>query len=437
MIRAKIKISLFLSMAGKSKKKQIRVSTLFLEGTCLKKCVLAYSGGLDTSVLIKWISEKLGYEVITAIVDVGQGEDLNHLVSKALKIGAIKSLCVDAKKEFVEHYVFRAIKANAMYQGSYPLSTALARPLIAEKVVNVALAEGASAVAHGCTGKGNDQVRFETSFKSLAPQLEILAPVREWGMMRDDEIEYAAARNIPIPPKSRFSIDQNIWGRSIEGAELEDTMAEPPEEAFEWTVAPERAPDSPAYVELEFEGGIPVRMNGKEMAGLELVGELNRLVGSHGVGRIDHIEDRIVGIRSREIYEAPAAVALMSAHMDLEKTVLTKAELEAKSLLESYWSRLVYCGLWMDPCRQAIDAFFDRIQERVEGKVRIKLYKGSMRIVGRQSKWSLYDKSLAMYEKGSTFDQSLSKGFIDLFSLSTVTANRVMATVGKKGKPLN
>ncbi|MGQ9513567.1 MAG: argininosuccinate synthase [Thermoproteota archaeon] len=392
----------------------------------LKKCVLAYSGGLDTSVMIRWISEKLGYEVIAVIVDVGQEEDLDFLVSKALKIGAVKSLCIDAKKEFVEKYIFKAIKSNAMYQGAYPLSTALARPLIAKKVVDVAIDEGANIVAHGCTGKGNDQVRFETSFKSLAPNLEILAPVREWGMMRDEEIEYAVSRNIPIPKKSRFSIDQNLWGRSIEGAELEDMMVEPPEEAFEWTVSPEKAPDSPAYVELEFEDGVPVRIDGKEMAGLELIEKLNNLVGSHGVGRIDHIEDRVVGIRSREIYEAPAAVALISAHMDLEKAILTKAELEAKSTLEDYWTRLVYYGLWMDPCRQAIDAFFDHIQKRVEGKVRIKLFKGSMRIVGRQSRWSLYDKSLAMYEKGSTFDQSLSKGFIQLFSLSTVTANKVM-----------
>jgi len=398
----------------------------------LKKCVLAYSGGLDTSVLIKWIGEKLGYDVIAVIVDVGQKEDFDSLVSKALKIGATKSLCVDAKDEFVENYIFRAIKSNALYQGTYPLSTALARPLIAEKVVKVALDEGASAVAHGCTGKGNDQVRFETTFKSLAPQLEILAPVREWGMMRAEEIEFAKAHGIPISPsKSRFSIDQNIWGRSIEGGELEDTMAEPPEVAFEWTVAPEEAPASPAYVEIGFEKGIPVRLQGEEMSGLKLITELNRLAGSNGVGRIDHIEDRVVGIRSREVYETPAAVVLISAHTDLEKAVLTKAELEAKPLLEGYWSRLIYSGLWMDPCRNAIDAFFDYLQRRVEGKVKVKLYKGSMRIVGRTSRWSLYDKSLATYEKGSTFDQSLSKGFIDIFSLSTVTANRVMTSAEK------
>lgn len=398
----------------------------------LKKCVLAYSGGLDTSVLIKWIGEKLGYDVIAVIVDVGQKEDFDSLVSKALKIGAAKSLCIDAKDEFVENYIFKAIKSNALYQGTYPLSTALARPLIAEKVVKVALDEGASAVAHGCTGKGNDQVRFETTFKSLAPQLEILAPVREWGMMRAEEIEFAKTHGIPISPsKSRFSIDQNLWGRSIEGGELEDTMVEPPEVAFEWTVAPEEAPASPAYVEIGFEEGIPVRLQGEEMSGLKLITELNRLAGSHGVGRIDHIEDRVVGIRSREVYETPAAVVLISAHTDLEKAVLTKAELEAKPLLEGYWSRLIYSGLWMDPCRNAIDAFFDYLQRRVEGKVKVKLYKGSMRIVGRTSRWSLYNKSLATYEKGSTFDQSLSKGFIDLFSLSTVTANRVMTSAEK------
>jgi len=401
----------------------------------LKKCVLAYSGGLDTSVIIKWIGEKRGYDVIAVIVDVGQGEDFDSLVSKALKIGAIKSLCVDAKVDFVDNYVFKAVKANAMYQGTYPLSTALARPLIAEKIVDVALAEGADAVAHGCTGKGNDQVRFETAFKSLAPQLEILAPVREWGMMRDEEIEFARARGIPISPsKSRFSIDQNLWGRSIEGGELEDTMVEPPEVAFEWTVAPEKAPPTPSYVEIGFEGGIPVSLQGKEMSGLELVTELNRLAGSHGVGRIDHVEDRVIGIRSREVYETPAAVVLISAHKDLEKAVLSKAELEAKSPLEEYWSRLVYSGLWLDPCRHAIDAFFDFMQRRVEGKVKVKLYKGSMRVVGRDSRWSLYNKSLATYEKGSTFDQSLSKGFIEIFGLSTVTANRVMASRGERTK---
>jgi len=399
------------------------------------KCVLAYSGGLDTSVIIKWIGEKRGYDVIAVIVDVGQGEDLDSLVSKALKIGAAKSLCIDAKKDFVDDYVFRAVKANAMYQGTYPLSTALARPLIAEKVVDVALAEGAGAVAHGCTGKGNDQVRFEIAFKSLAPQLEILAPVREWGMMRDQEIEYAKARGIPISTsKSRFSIDQNIWGRSIEGGELEDTMFEPPEGAFEWTVAPEKAPPTPKYVEIGFEGGVPVSLGGKRMNGLELVTELNRLAGSHGVGRIDHVEDRVVGIRSREVYEAPAAVVLTTAHRDLEKAVLSKAELEAKPPLEEYWSRLVYSGLWLDPCRHAIDAFFDLMQRRVGGRVKVKLYKGSMRIVGRESKWSLYDKALATYEKGSKFDQSLSKGFIDIFGLSTVTANKVMASQGEKTK---
>ena len=400
----------------------------------MKKCVLAYSGGLDTSVIIKWIAERRGYDVIAVIVDVGQGEDFDPLVSKALRIGATKSLRVDAKRDFVDDYVYKAVKANAMYQGTYPLSTALARPLIAEKIVDVALAEGADAVAHGCTGKGNDQVRFEIAFKSLAPQLEILAPVREWGMMRDEEIEYAKARGIPIPPKSRFSIDQNIWGRSIEGAELEDTMFEPPEEAFEWTVAPEKAPPAPTYVEIGFEGGVPVSLQGERMNGLELVTELNRLAGSHGVGRIDHVEDRVVGIRSREVYEAPAAVVLTAAHRDLEKAVLSKAELEAKPQLEEYWSRLVYSGLWMDPCRHAIDAFFDVMQRRVEGRVKVKLYKGSMRIVGRESRWSLYDKALATYEKGSTFDQSMSKGFIDIFSLSTVTANKVMASQGERTK---
>jgi len=403
------------------------------------KVVLAYSGGLDTSVAIKWLQEKYDAEVITVTLDVGQMEDLKAIEEKAKALGVRKHYSINAVEEFADRFVARAIKANALYQGKYPLHSALSRPLIAEKLVEVALKEGADAVAHGCTGKGNDQVRIEVTVKALAPYLKIIAPVREWELTRDREIEYAKMKGIPIPIKDKpYSIDQNLWGRSIECGPLDDPYSEPPEDAFEWTVSPLKAPDEPAYVTLTFEGGLPIMLNGVEMKLKDLIIELNKLAGRHGVGRIDHIEDRVVGIKSREVYEAPAAVCIIEAHKDLEKMTLTKHELEFKSVVDDKWSRLVYEGLWCDPLRESLDAFIDKTQERVEGEVRLKLYKGAVMVVGRKSPRSLYELDLATYEEWSKFDQKLAKGFIELWGLQTYLAKsrggRAEPDVGGKAR---
>ena len=389
-----------------------------------RKIVLAYSGGLDTSVLIKWLQQKYDAEVITVTLDVGQKEDLEVIEKKALKLGVLKHYSIDAREEFVKNYVFPAIKANALYEGKYPVSTALSRPLIASKLVEVAEKEGADAVAHGCTGKGNDQVRFEVSVKALNPDLKVIAPVREWNMSRDAEIEYAKKHGIPIPvdKEKPYSIDQNLWGRSIECGVLEYPDKEPPEDAFEWTVSPEKAPEKPEYLTIEFEKGVPVALNGERMNPVELIEVLNATAGKHGVGRIDHMEDRLVGIKSREVYECPAATVIIEAHKDLEKMVLTRHEVLFKQHVDAYWAYLVYAGLWMDPLREALDAFIDKTQERVTGKVRIKLYKGSAQIVGRSSPYSLYDIHLATYNIDTTFNQMASAGFIEIWGLPTRVA---------------
>jgi len=397
-----------------------------------KKIVLAYSGGLDTSVLLKWLQQKYNAEVVTVTLDVGQKEDLKPIEEKAKNLGAIKHYSIDAKKEFVENYVFPAIKANALYEGKYPVSTALSRPLIAEKLVEVAQKEGADAIAHGCTGKGNDQVRIEVSAKALAPDIEVIAPVREWNMTRDAEIEFAKANGIPIPVDvdKPYSVDQNLWGRSIECGVLEHPDAEPPEEIYEWTVSPEKAPDKPEYVTIRFNDGVPTALNGEEMEPVTLIEALNDVAGKHGVGRIDHIEDRLVGIKSREIYECPAALVIIEAHKDLEKLVLTRHEVSFKQQVDALWSTLVYTGLWMDPLREDLDAFIEMTQKRVCGEVRIKLFKGGFQIVGRSSPLSLYDLNLATYNIESKFDQSSSAGFIELWGLPTRMANALK----KRGK---
>jgi len=396
-----------------------------LGGKLVKKIVLAYSGGLDTSVLLKWIQEKYNAEVVTVTLDVGQKEDLDKIEKKAKSLGVLKHYSIDAKEEFVRDYVFPAIKANALYQEKYPVSTALSRPLIALKLVEVAEKEKADAVAHGCTGKGNDQVRIEVTVKSLSPDLEVIAPVREWKMTRDKEIEYAKAHGIPIPVDvdKPYSIDQNLWGRSVECGILEHPEKEPPEDAFEWTIQPEKTPDEPEYLTLKFECGVPIAVNGQEMNPVELIETVNKAAGKHGVGRIDHIEDRLVGIKSREVYECPAATIIIEAHKDLEKIVLTKHEHLYKRQVDAQWAFLVYTGLWMEPLREDLDAFIDKTQERVSGEVREKLYKGSMHIVGRSSPLSLYDYNLATYNIGTTFDQSSSAGFIELWGLPTRVAN--------------
>jgi len=386
--------------------------------------LLAYSGGLDTSVLIKWIQQKYDSEVITLTVDVGQQNDLKAIEKKAKSLGVKKHYSIDAKEEFVTNQVFPAIKANALYEGKYPVSTALARPLIASKMVEIAEEEGITAVAHGCTGKGNDQVRFDITIKSLAPHLKIIAPVREWGLTRDEEIKFAKANEIPISPKtSPYSIDQNLWGRSIECGALEDPNQEPLEEVFEWTTPPEKAPDKPEYVTIEFECGIPCAINGKNLHPVSLIQTLNKIAGKHGVGRIDHMEDRLVGIKSREIYECPAATVLLEAHKDLEKMVLTRHEVLFKQQIDAQWTFLVYTGLWMDPLREDLEAFINKTQDRVCGEVKVKLYKGGLQLVGRSSPMSLYDLNLATYDIQTTFDQSYSKGFIELWGLPTTTSN--------------
>ena len=391
-----------------------------------KKVVLAYSGGLDTSVAIKWIMEKYEADVITVTLDLGQREDLKVIEKRAIAIGAIKHYSIDAKNEFAQNYIAKAIKANGMYEDKYPLSTALGRPLIAKKLVEIAERENAYAVAHGSTGKGNDQVRFDVTIKALNPLLQIIAPIREWDLSRDKEIEYVKKYNLPVPiKKSKYSIDQNLWGRSIESGPLEDPMNEPDEEVFEWTVSPEKAPDVPEYVELEFERGIPTKLNGEELSLEEIIIKLNKIAGKNGVGRIDHIEDRLVGIKSREVYECPAALVILEAHKDLEKLTLTKSVLNFKRYVGMIWSSLVYNGLWTDPLREAIDAFINETQKMVNGKVKIKLYKGSLRVVGRSSPNSLYIHSYATYESYSKFNQKAAIGFIDLWGLQTKIANMV------------
>lgn len=394
------------------------------------KVVLAYSGGLDTSVILKLMQEKLNAEVITVTVDVGQKDDFKKIEEKALKFGAVKHYTIDAKEEFAKEYLAKAIKVNALYEGAYPLATALARPLIAKKIVEIAKKENADAIAHGCTGKGNDQVRFDLAVKALYPEIKIIAPVREWGLTRDWEMEYAKKNGIPVKEKI-YSIDENLWGRSIEGGILEDPSEEPPEEVFEWTLSPEKTPEKPEYVTIEFEEGVPVALNGKEMDLVELIETLNFIAGKHGVGRIDHIEDRTVGIKSREVYEAPAAITLIKAHKDLEKFVLTKWVLEFKEMVDSKWSWLVYNGLWFEPLREALDAFIDTVEEKVSGTVKVKLYKGNAIVVGRKSENALYDINLATFEK-SDYDQKLAIGFIELFGMQSVLAYRI----ADKSKPM-
>ena len=398
-----------------------------------EKVVLAYSGGLDTSVLVKWLQEKYNAQVVTVTVDVGQQEDLKEIEEKARKLGVANHYSIDARKEFATNYIFPAIKANALYEGKYPISTTLSRPLIVEKMVEIAKKEGATGFAHGCTGKGNDQVRFDVTVGALAPELKIIAPVREWEMTRDEEIVYAKAHGIPISTAAKkYSIDQSIWGRSIECGLLEDASKEPPEDAFEWTSSPEDAPNKPEYVTITFEAGVPVALNEETLEPLTLIEKLNKTAGRHGVGRIDHIEDRLVGIKSRETYECPAATVLIEAHKDLEKMVLTRHEVQFKQQIDTQWTFLAYAGLWVDPLREDLEAFINKSQENVSGKVRVKLYKGGLQVVGRSSPFSLYDKNLVNYNIKTSFNQTYSKGFIELWGLQTRMHNVLKRTVAKK-----
>lgn len=399
-----------------------------------EKVVLAYSGGLDTSVAIKWIADKYKLDVIAVTADIGGVGDLSAIQQKALKIGAIKALTLDAKKVFVDSYVFPALKANALYEGQYPLATALGRPLIAKLLVDTARREKAIAVAHGSTGKGNDQVRFDVSIGALAPELKIIAPAREWNMTREQTIAYAEKHGIPIPIKaaSPYSIDENLWGRSIECGVLEDPWIEPPEEVFAWTKSPTESPDQPGYVEITFEKGIPVSLNGNRLDSVSLIQQLNELAGLHGVGRIDHVESRLVGIKSREIYEAPAATVLLKAHQALEAMTLTRQQLRFNEKVSSEYAELIYNGLWFTALRRDLTAYVDRSQRNVTGTVRVKLFKGNCLVVGRKSPASLYDHSLATYDKGDIFDQSASPGFIHIWGLPAKIQAKVQGSEEEK-----
>ncbi|ETI66887.1 argininosuccinate synthase [Neobacillus vireti] len=395
-----------------------------------EKIVLAYSGGLDTSVSVKWIQEKYGYDVIALGLDVGEGKDLEAIKNKALNVGASKAYIVDAKELLAKEYILPALKANCLYEGKYPLSSALSRPLISKLLVEVAEKEGATAVAHGCTGKGNDQVRFEVSIQALNPSLKVVAPVREWGMTRDEEIAYAEENGIPIPVDldNPFSIDANIWGRACEAGVLENPWAEAPEAAFDWTNPIELTPNAAEYVEIEFDQGVPVALNGEKLPLVQLIETLNELGGKHGVGRIDHIENRLVGIKSREVYENPAALILINAHKELEFLTLTREVTQFKTQVEQQMAKIIYEGLWYSPLKAALDAFIDETQKVVSGTIRVKLLKGNHTVVGRKSPHSLYNEELATYSKGDAFDHNAAVGFIKLWGLPT----KVYSEVNKK-----
>ncbi|MBQ3735301.1 MAG: argininosuccinate synthase [Candidatus Methanomethylophilaceae archaeon] len=392
-----------------------------------EKIVLAYSGGLDTSVAIRWLQEKYNLDVIAVGINVGQPPSSDDIVARALRNGAIKAEFIDAKEEFVNDGIWPSLKANAMYEDVYPLCTAIARPIIVRNLVQIAQREGAKYIAHGCTAKGNDQVRFDVGIVSLDPSIGIIGPMREWVMTREEEIDYAQKNGVEIIVKKEnpFSVDENLWGRSCECGVIEDAWQEPPKEAWAWTVEPTEAPNEPEYVEIQFEKGIPVAVNGKKMDGVQLIEEVNRIAARNGVGRIDHVEDRLVGIKSRETYECPAAMVLTQAHRSLEFLTLQKDVLEFKKIVEQRYSQLVYNGLWFGTLRESIAAFVDKTQEFVTGTVRIKLLKGSLMVVGRKSPYSLYDEGLATYAKGDEFDHKSALGFIYCWGLPNKTAAKV------------
>ena len=388
-----------------------------------EKAVLAFSGGLDTSVVVKYLQEKYEMDVVTITVDVGQGDNPKAITAKAKKLGVKKHYNIDAKKEFVTKYIFSSIKANGLYQKKYCLATALARPLIANKVLEIAKKEKVTALAHGCSGKGNDQVRFDITMRA-GSNLPIIAPIRDLNLDRTTELKFAKKHGIKIDNVAKkFSIDQNLWGRAIEGGVLEDPYREPPEDVFIW-VKTKNLPAKPSYVEIKFEKGIPIAVDGKSKGPVQLIEYLNKKAGAAGIGIVDHIEDRVIGIKSREVYETPAATCLIEAHYDLEKLVHTKHETKFKSLVDDEWAWLIYSGLWEDPLKRDLDSFIDHTQKRVSGTVKLKMYKGSLRVVGRKSRHSLYRHDIATYGKGSTFDQKLAKGFVELWGMQSTEANK-------------
>ncbi|HTG89847.1 MAG TPA: argininosuccinate synthase [Vicinamibacterales bacterium] len=390
----------------------------------MTRIVLAYSGGLDTSVAIPWLKEKHGAEVIAVTLDLGQGGELNQIRERAIAAGASRCHVLDVREEFARDYILPALQADALYEERYPLATALGRPLIAKKLVEIAQMENASAIAHGCTGKGNDQVRIDVSARAIDPRMTVVAPAREWDMTRAEEIEYARVRRVAVSATSEnpYSTDQNLWGRSIECGVLEDPWNEPPDDIYTLTKSPASAPDVPAYVQIEWQSGVPTAVNGVEMSLVELIGSLETIAGVHGVGRIDMVENRVVGIKSREIYEAPAALLLHAAHREMEGLVTPKDLQRLKQRLSQEYADIVYNGLWFSATRTAIDAFMQNIQQKVSGTIRLKLFKGDCRVVGRKSPFALYDQGLATYEEGNTFDHTAAEGFIKIWGLPVETA---------------
>ena len=403
------------------------------------RCVLAFSGGLDTTVAVHWLTHERGFEVVTLSADLGETEDTEALQRRALAAGAVAAHVVDAKELLVSNFIWPTLQAGAVYQGVYPLATALGRPLIARLLVEVAREVGASAVAHGCTAKGNDQVRFDVAVGALAPALQVVAPLREWSMGRSEEIAYAATHGLEVRAtvESPYSIDANLWGRSVETGILEDPWVSPPESAYEWTAAPESAPPEGAEVEIHFEAGIPTRLDGEELSGVELVEALNRMAGAHGVGRIDHVEDRLVGIKSREIYEAPAAVVLDMAHRQLEALTLPRDVLRFKRLVADEWAQLTYDGLWFSHLRQSLGAFVASTQPLVTGDVRLRLRQGALTLLGRSSPSSLYRRELATYERqDDRFQHQAATGFLSIFGLPLRTQAQVQGRLWEDSRPL-
>ncbi len=400
-----------------------------------RKIVVAYSGGLDTSVMVKWLSQKYNAEIITATADLGQSKEIKGVEEKAKLTGASKSYVLDLKEEFITQYVWKALKAGALYEGTYPMATSIGRPLIAKMLADIAIKEDADSVSHGCTGKGNDQVRIEVGVNTLAPHLNVIAPLREWEFKsREEEIEYAIKNNIPInaTKDSPYSTDENLWGISIECGILEDPEAAPPEDAYQVTVNPKNAPDKGEVITIGFEKGIPVSLNGLEYGAVELVTKLRDTGAAHGVGRLDLIENRVVGIKSREIYEAPAAVILHHAHSELERMILDKETFRFKQEVSIKYANLIYDGLWYSPLFNALTAFVDSTQENITGEVKLELYKGSIKTLSRKSDYSLYRKDLATYTTEDTFDHQASVGFIKLFGLPYKTLTQVHSAVNQE-----
>ncbi|MCO4500960.1 argininosuccinate synthase [Streptococcus infantarius subsp. infantarius] len=390
-----------------------------------EKVILAYSGGLDTSVAITWLMKD--YDVLAVCMDVGEGKDLDFIHDKALKVGAVESYVLDVKDEFAEEYVLPALQAHAYYEQKYPLVSALSRPVISKKLVEIAHKTGATTIAHGCTGKGNDQVRFEVAIAALDPELKVIAPVREWKWSREEEIEYAKANGVLVPADldNPYSVDQNLWGRANECGVLENPWNQAPEDAFGITNSPEEAPDTPEFIDIEFKEGKPVALNGKEMKLADLIQEVNAIAGKHGVGRIDHVENRLVGIKSREIYECPGAITLLTAHKEIEDITLVREVSHFKPILENELSNLIYNALWFSPATKAIIAYIKETQKVVNGTAKVKLYKGSAKVVARKSPNSLYDENLATYTSADSFDQDAAVGFIKLWGLPTQVNSQV------------